>query len=238
MKKARTGGIFPVLGIGWGEYDLRSEAFFMEQFQQEPDLSQLVREQPGPEVFQRVWARVMPDQRDSPLAVSVSPRQEGTAPAQPAVPAQPAAPGPAPEPCPCPPPLCLGEASLGDVAALTALMDRARENLSAGQALSRRSGGRQLSELAADHRRALRQLSAARFLITGKRYRPEGKPLSLPADFPLALRDQFVREQRWERDCNQAAEAAGDRCLKELYLELAQDGALHAGEIRSLLERM
>ncbi len=221
----------------------------MEQFQQEPDLSQLVREQPAPEVFQRVWARVMPDQGDSPLAVSVSPRQEGTAPAQPAVPAQPivpaqpAVPGPAPEPCPCPskpcpPPLCLGEASMGDVAALTALMDRARENLSAGQALSRRSGGRQLSELAADHRRALRQLSAARFLITGKRYRPEGKPLSLPADFLLALRDQFVREQRWERDCNQAAEAAGDRCLKELYLELAQDGALHAGEIRSLLERM
>ncbi len=207
----------------------------MEQFQQVPDLSQLIREQPGPEVFQRVWARVMPDQGDSPLVVSASPRQEGTAPAPPTAPEHEPCPCP---PKPCPPPLCLGEASLGDVAALTELINRARENLSAGQVLSRRSGGRPLSGLAADHRRALRQLSAARFLITGKRYRPEGKQISLPADLPLALREQFVREQRWERDCSQAAEAAGDHCLQELYLELAQDGALHAGEIRSLLERM
>lgn len=205
----------------------------MEHMEQQYDLSELIRQQPGPEVFRRVWDRVMPDQKDSPLVLSPLPREEETAvfEPQPAT-ASEAAPPPAPEE----PALCLGEASQGDVEALTELMVRARENLAAGQALARRSGGRSLSALAADHRRALRQLSAARFLITGKPFRPEGRAAALPASLPLALREQFVREQQWERACRAAARSAADPCLRELYRELAQDGALHAGEIRSLLE--
>ncbi len=208
----------------------------MESMEQEYDLSELIRQQPGPEVFRRVWDRVMPDQRDSPLVLAAPPGGEEVPPAP--------ASEPAPEPAPSPaePPLCLGEASQPDTAALSALMDRARENLSAAWALARRrslqGGGRALSELAADHSRATRQLSAAYFLITGTRYRPAEHKTALPASLPLALRDQFVREQRWERICRRAAEAAADPCLRELYLELAQDGALHAGTIRSLLERM
>jgi len=217
----------------------------MENMEQMPDLEQLIREQPGPEVFQRVWARVMPDQGDSPLAVSAVPRSEepGTVP-----PADP----PKQKPCSVQeevtpqaevpvPPVCLGESSQGDVKALTALMELAQENLFAGQTLARRLNrglrSRALDSLAADHRRAARQLSTARFLITGQRFRPERKRFPLPDDLALALRDQFAREQRWSRACEQAAASAGDHCLRELYLELAQDGALHAGEIRSLLER-
>jgi len=223
----------------------------MENMEQMPDLEQLIREQPGPEVFQRVWARVMPDQGDSPLAVSAVPRQEEPGPVPPEA---------SPEQKPCSvqeevpsraeapvtpevsvPPVCLGEASRGDVEALTALMELAQENLFAGQTLARRLNrglrSRALDSLAADHRRAARQLSAARFLITGQRFRPERKRCSIPADLALALRDQFAREQRWSRACEQAAASAGDHCLRELYLELAQDGTLHAGEIRSLLER-
>jgi len=204
----------------------------MEHMEQQYDLSELIRQQPGPEVFKRVWDRVMPDQKDSPLVLSPLPREES-----PVFAPQPAcAPETAPTPAPEEPALCLGESSQGDVEALTELMVQARENLSAGQALARRSGGRSLSALAADHRRALRQLSAARFLITGKPFRPEGRAAALPASFPLALREQFVREQRWERACQAAARSAADPCLRELYRELAQDGALHAGEIRSLLE--
>ncbi len=204
----------------------------MEHMEQQYDLSELIRQQPGPEVFKRVWDRVMPDQKDSPLVLSPIPREEAAVFAPQQAPASETAPPPAPEE----PALCLGEASQGDVEALTELMVRARENLAAGQALARRGGGRTLSALAADHRRALRQLSAARFLITGKPFRPEGRAAALPASLPLALREQFVREQRWERACRAAARSAADPCLRELYLELAQDGALHAGEIRSLLE--
>ncbi len=216
----------------------------MESMEQEYDLSELIRQQPGPEVFRRVWDRVMPDQRDSPLILAAPPGGEAVPPAPAPAPEPTPEPAPVPEPAPSPaePPLGLGEASQPDTAALAALMDRARENLSAAWALARRrspqGGGRALSELAADHSRATRQLSAAYFLITGTRYRPAEKKTALPASLPLALRDQFVREQRWERACRRAAEATGDPCLRELYLELAQDGALHAGTIRSLLERM
>ena len=54
----------------------------------------------------------------------------------------------------------------------------------------------------------------------------------------LALRQQFLWEQQWELKNNQAAQATADPCLKELYQELAQEGAFHAGTIRSLLEQM
>ncbi|SCH54196.1 Uncharacterised protein [uncultured Clostridium sp.] len=119
-------------------------------------------------------------------------------------------------------------------------MDLAKEGVFIAQALVRRGGScsRSLSCLAADHRRALRQLSAAYFLITGQRYRPPTPSVVINASLPLALRDQFVWEQRWERANQQAAETTSDACLKELYQELAQDGVLHAATIRSLLEQM
>ena len=60
----------------------------------------------------------------------------------------------------------------------------------------------------------------------------------LPASLALALRQQFVWEQRWEQVNSQAAQATADPCLEALYSELAQEGALHAGVIRSILEQM
>ena len=120
-------------------------------------------------------------------------------------------------------------------------MDLAQEGAMAGRAIARRANGpraKTLSALACDHRMALRRLSAAYFLITGKRYAPKCAAPALPASLAMALRQQFVWEQQWERQNTQAAQATADPCLKELYLELAQEGALHAGCIRSLLEQM
>ena len=138
------------------------------------------------------------------------------------------------------PPFCLGSQSQGEEQTLASLMDLAKEGVFIAQALVRRGGScsRSLSCLAADHRRALRQLSAAYFLITGQRYRPPTPSVVINASLHLALRDQFVWEQRWERANQQAAETTSDACLKELYQELAQDGVLHAATIRSLLEQM
>ena len=56
-----------------------------------------------PDVFQRVWNRVMPDQEHSPIAVD--------APTLPAVPTLSPAPEEAPEPAPEVPLTCLGEGS-------------------------------------------------------------------------------------------------------------------------------
>ena len=94
-------------------------------------------------------------------------------------------------------------------------MTLARTGTITGQALCRRASGscaRTLAALTKDHRSAFRRLSA--------------------------LRQQFVWEQQWELKNKQAAQSTADPCLKELYLELAQEGALHAGCIRSLLEQM
>ena len=120
-------------------------------------------------------------------------------------------------------------------------MTLAKAGALAGQALVRRSSGgcaKALAALALDHRLAFRRLSAAYFLITGRRYVPKCPPLCLPASLALALRQQFGWEQQWEQANCQAAQATADPCLKELYLELAQEGALHAGSIRSILEQM
>lgn len=120
-------------------------------------------------------------------------------------------------------------------------MTLAKAGAAYAQAMLRRANGscaKTLSLLACDHRLAFRRLSAAYFLITGKRYAPKCPEIRLPASLPLALRQQFVWEQQWEQRNKQAAQNTADPCLKELYLELAQEGAFHAGTIRSLLEQM
>ncbi len=139
------------------------------------------------------------------------------------------------------PDLCLGDGAQGETGALEKLITLARAGGAAAQWLAMRmngSGRRTMSAIAADHRRALRQLSAAYFLITGRRYQPPRLQPQLPLPILMALRARFVWEQSWERTNKNAAEQAEDPCLKALYQELAQDGAYHAGSIRSLLEQM
>ncbi|MCI9311326.1 MAG: hypothetical protein HFF51_09495 [Lawsonibacter sp.] len=120
-------------------------------------------------------------------------------------------------------------------------MTLAQSGAAAARAMTRRASGacaRALAVLACDHRSAFRRLSAAYFLITGRRYTPRCAAPTLPASLPLALRQQFLWEQQWEQQNKQSAQATADPCLRELYLELAQEGAYHAGTIRSLLEQM
>lgn len=213
-----------------------------------------------PETFRRVWERVMPDQRDSPLVVdppasNLPPARPGPRPEQggeptstpPAVPAcPPLSQCPACLACPVSPagegevPLCLGEQSRSQAGKLEELIGLARAGIQAGRELSRRSGqgSKTLTALESDHRRAFRRLSAAYFLITGRRANPPRSSLSLPSSLFQALRSQFLWEQQWEQHNRQAARETRDACLKALYLELAEDGALHASDIRSMLERM
>lgn len=199
------------------------------------------------ETFQRVWQRVMPQERpDCPIEVDAPSAEPTSALAVPAVPAE-AAPAPVlrqevepslPE-CGVP---CLGEASAVYGPLLQQLIDHELADCRAYQALSRRAQGnaaRVLASMAADEYRHAKRLSTAYFLISGVRYWPAERGGGQPVQpFLAALREHFGEEQRAQCSYLAAAEETTDSCLRELYLELAGDEETHAGLLRSILEQM
>lgn len=202
----------------------------METSQLDPKLSL----QPfDPEVFQRVWNRVMPDQDRSPIAMD--------APAQPAVPALSPAPEQPPETAPQVPLTCLGEGSRPYTQAIRDMMDQTRGFLRSLQALSRRSGSRAarvLSGIAGDLRREERRLSTAHFLITGERYSPSQTGAAPSGPLPLALRTLFQQLHQRAAQARAAAQGMGDPCLQQLFQDLGEDAEFYAQRLRALLEGM
>lgn len=202
----------------------------METSQLDPKLSL----QPfDPEVFQRVWNRVMPDQDRSPIAMD--------APAQPAVPALSPAPEQPPETAPQVPLTCLGEGSRPYTQAIRDMMDQTRGFLRSLQTLSRRSGSRAarvLSGIAGDLRREERRLSTAHFLITGERYSPSQTGAAPSGPLPLALRTLFQQLHQRAAQARAAAQGMGDPCLQQLFQDLGEDAEFYAQRLRALLEGM
>lgn len=202
----------------------------METSQLDPKLSL----QPfDPEVFQRVWNRVMPDQDRSPIAMD--------APAQPAVPALSPAPEQPPETAPQVPLTCLGEGSRPYTQAIRDMMDQTRGFLRSLQTLSRRSGSRAarvLSGIAGDLRREERRLSTAHFLITGERYSPSQTGAVSSGPLPLALRALFQQLHQRAAQARAAAQGMGDPCLQQLFQDLGEDAEFYAQRLRALLEGM
>ena len=207
---------------------------------QQPDLAALARMQPDPEVFRRVWNRVMPDQKDSPIAISpppkpVPPKPAPPRPAPPKPPAPPLRPAPPRRPVPPPQPR---QAPAGEL--LRSLMDMAQEGAASAALLVRRAGnqGRALASMPAAFRQAQRRLSAAYFLETGARYQPPAAAPSRSVALPQALREQFLWEQDWCRACARAAGQSSDASLQSLLRELAREGESRRQTIRALLERI
>ena len=202
----------------------------METSQLDPKLSL----QPfDPEVFQRVWNRVMPDQSRSPIAMD--------APSQPAVPALSPAPEQPPETAPQVPLTCLGEGSRPYTQAIRDMMDQTRGFLRSLQALSRRSGSRAarvLSGLAGDLRREERRLSTAHFLITGERYAPSQTGTGPSGSLAQALRTLFQQFHQRAAQARAAAQEMGDPCLQQLFQDLGEDAEFYAQRLRALLEGM
>lgn len=202
----------------------------METSQLDPKLSL----QPfDPEVFQRVWNRVMPDQDRSPIAMD--------APAQPAVPALSPAPEQPPETPPQVPLTCLGEGSRPYTQTIRDMMDQTRGFLRSLQSLSRRSGSRAarvLSGIAGDLRREERRLSTAHFLITGERYAPGQTGAAPSGPLPLALRSLFQQLHQRAAQARAAAQGMGDPCLQQLFQDLGEDAEFYAQRLRALLEEM
>ena len=193
-------------------------------------------------VFERVWRRVMPQDRpDCPFVLEGEggeAREESKLP----VPVQTV---PVPqtrgdtypeEDVPC-----LGAASAVHGAQLQQFIADELADWKYYQTLARRAGngGRVLATIAADERRHAKRLSTAYFLITGVRYWPVDRAPAPPAGpLPAALRQRFAAEQRGAAAYQAAAEETADPCLQALYRELAGEEDAHTWMIRGLLEQM
>lgn len=188
--------------------------------------------------FERVWRRVMPQDRpDCPFTLE-DPGLTPTAP-QPLVRAA-LAPVPAPAQAAPPQPIpCLGEASLGELPALESRMAQTAQAQREYRALERRAGRRSLfTALAAGKAQQLRRLNAAYFLISGQNHTPApagGEPL--PRNGAQALRARFRSEQLEAAALMEAAQAASDPCLCQLYRELAEENRGFADRLRQRLEQ-
>lgn len=179
------------------------------------------------EVFERVWRRVMPEDRpDCPFTlyseeeqVAVRPAEERKA-----------------ELVPVP-----AEQGSGDGAVLQAFIAGELSDWRSYQALARRipgGNGRALMGMAADERRHAGRLSAAYFLLSGVKFWPPAEPELPGGGCMAALRARYWAERKGAEAYRAAAGRTGDSALRELYLELAGDEEAHAGVIRSILERL
>lgn len=179
--------------------------------------------------FQRVWRRVMPEDRpDCPIALDPVPL---AGPAQPPPLTRASLPAPAQK-------TCLGEGSAGELPTLEALLDATVGNFRQYRALRRRGMGAQklLSALTAAKEYQARRLSTANFLISGQTYVPAPTPASTAQTLPLALRERFQAEQAAAAALLEAAQRAGDPCLAALYRALGEENQAHAAQLRAFLE--
>ncbi len=180
----------------------------------------VLEQHPDPETFRRVWARVMPDGEGSPIALESEPSERTEQQERPPEERS----GPEREPG----------------TSLEMLIDRTRAAFESAQNLVRRAGryGQSIGAVAAEDRTALRRLSAAYYLETGRDYRSNRTPQSPePLALAPALRRQYQREEELEGLCvNQMKRSAGTQA--ELLEELSLQFRRHCRTLRQTLERM
>ncbi len=192
----------------------------------------------GHDLFRRVWARVMPEDRvDCPFLVLPVPEPEDVPPdAKAALPALPPAPeGPAP--------LCLGPACAPCLPLLRELAAGKLDLARAYRSMARQAGGgtgRTLSALAGDEERHARRLAAAAFLISGERraLSPHSARSGKPCSLSLALRRAFQEEQRAGLVFRTAREELSDPALRQLMEDIAREDAGHVRTVLALVEEL
>lgn len=186
---------------------------------------------PDRETFQRVWRRVMPQERpDCPIALNDDA-------SQPDLPAM--APVPAPVPAQGSTVACLGPSSAGAIPTLDQLLLLTAGAWQAYLAMSGHANRASLpTALAQAKRQQFRRLAAARFLISGEPYELSEVKSPQSSSLPLAIRERYQAEQQAALDFLTAAGAVSDPCLIDLYRALAMENQTHAGQLREWLERM
>ena len=180
------------------------------------------------EVFERVWRRVMPEDRpDCPFTL-YSEEETEQMPIQPAEERK-------TELVPVP-----AEQSGGDGAVLQAFIADELSDWRTYQTLARRipgGNGRALMGVAADERRHAGRLSAAYFLLSGVKFWPPAELELTKEGWMALLRRRYWAERKGAEAYRTAAGRTGDSALRELYLELAGDEEAHAGVIRGIRPR-
>ena len=180
--------------------------------------------------FQQVWRRVMPEDRpDCPFTLN-----------SPAVPAMAPPPHPIPPrqaPSPGPAPVCLGQASAGELPILVQLLDQTVDGYRIYRSLARRTREALPPSLAAVKHQQARRLSAAHFLISGKRHSSPPTPAPQFHSLALSLRSRYQAEQQSALALFSAANTSSDPCLIDLYRSLAAENQSLAGQLRLWIER-
>lgn len=130
--------------------------------------------------------------------------------------------------------------SPADSGRLRALTAAALESWQLYRHLARRTRNgvaRALAALASDAHRQARRLSAAYFLLTGLRYWPT-EQLAVPVIPSLwgALREQYRAEEQQALSCRSISDESGDPALRGLCAELAEASLARCRQVRALLE--
>lgn len=98
---------------------------------------------------------------------------------------------------------------------------------------------RLFSKLSAEEHEHLRRLTAAAYLLVGNTYPPVGDIQAIACGNTLqALRHRYEAEKRGAEAYEAAAGSAGNRQLRSLYAELAEDERRHGNMLWDLLKRM
>ncbi len=189
---------------------------------------------PDPEMFRRVWDRVMA-------------REEGGTEHMPPSAQPPSAVLPVPLPTPEVSPetgckgVCLG---MEDAARSGMLREMLEEICFMGRfyrAMLRQAQGsaaRQLRCMAEEQQRQMKQLGVMYFLLSGEQFVYGNHGMSVPRELRYGLREMFLREQQRYCVYAQAAKAGQESCLGELMEEFAQTAQIHTEMIRHILEGM
>lgn len=216
------------------------------------------------EVFERVWRRVMPQDRpdcpftleppvpeSAPAPIPLPEEEAGAAPTtgQQAAPvmtpqamgnasqAAQSAPMEARMEVPATPSeVCLGQASAGELPRLETLLTLVTDGARIYRSLAHRTGSTTLAALSREKSRQTRRLSTARMLIAGSPFTPP--PTAAPGrmNLPAALRERFQAENKLFGALERAAEGTADPCLAELYRTLAAETQGHIRRLWKLAE--
>lgn len=198
-----------------------------------------------PEVFARVWDRVMPIPSPScpiELVEGVGVVNTAPPPQEPAKPAIIVPPrvetqtvhthGTSPY---------LGGAATCDGGTLQAMIDNAVIDSHRYRQLAKRqkNGSKTLMVLANQRKKHGKKLATAYFLISGVNYWPKEPVATVQrTPYPAALRQGFQMAQHSHEGYTLAALETTDRQLGELYLTLAEEMAHHSNLLRYLLEQV
>lgn len=92
------------------------------------------------------------------------------------------------------------------------------------------------NKIACDEYSHLKKLQKMYFILTGDSYMPQMKNQEIPSMLS-ALRNRYIAETKGQAAYESASAITSNKKLAQIYIELASDEKLHAGEIERLIEK-